>query len=407
MKTERLYYVDSYLTEFSAEVVGVVDVAGRIGLTLDRTAFYPTSGGQPHDLGSLGGVAVVDVIDQDDELVHVLAAEPPATTQTTGRIDWDRRFDHMQQHTGQHLLSQAVERHCGARTVSFHLGPEVCTIDVDLPTLPAAALAAAEAAANAAVLADLPVDVRFADAADADQLGLRKATERVGQIRVIDIAGLDRSACGGTHVARTGAVGPIKVRRLERRGAETRVEFLCGWRALRDYGWKHDTVAGLAETMSVRDRDLRASVERALAQLRDARDELEQTRKQLRHYEADALAASGEPIALATGGTALLVAKLLADAGPDDLKRLAQRITGQRPAVALLGGRAAERTHFVFAQTPGLPFDMGKLLRTGLQPVGGRGGGSRDLAQGGAPGDADAAGCLRSAGDTLLTPKPG
>lgn len=384
MKTERLYYSDSYLRAFEARVVERVEVDGRPAVVLDRTAFYPTSGGQPHDTGRLAGVSVVDVLDRGDVVVHVLDRGLPAVDHVVGAIDWDRRLDHMQQHTGQHVLSQALDQTCRAPTVSFHLGDESCTVDVARTPLSAEDVARAERLANAIVLDDRAVRVHVVAADDLERFALRKPTTREGDVRVVEVEGFDFSACGGTHCARTGGVGTVKVRRWERRGDVTRVEFLCGWRALEDYRWKHDVIKGLAEGFRVRDRDLASAVQRSLDDLRASRDALEDLRDRLLGYEASELLAGAGQLPTEAGG-ARLVVRGIADRTPDELKRLAQRITAGGAAVALLGLEAGGRAHLVFAQSPGLPFDMGAALKSACARLGGRGGGTRDLAQGGAP----------------------
>lgn len=384
MKTERLYYLDSYLLTFEARVVERTEVGGRPAVVLDRTAFYPTSGGQPHDTGTLSGLRVVDVVDREDVVLHVLDGPAPAAETVVGEIDWERRLDHMQQHTGQHVLSQSFDRCCGAPTVSFHLGEEHCTIDVARSPLSAEEVARAEELANRIVLEDRPVRASLVAPEDLHRFALRKAVAREGEIRVVEVEGFDYSACGGTHCARTGSVGPVKVRRWERRGSDTRIEFLCGWRALRDYGWKHDLVKGLAEGFRVRDRDVGVSIQRSLDELRSTREALEDLRERLQGYEVAELLANATPLP-GRDASARLVVRCLADRTPEDLKRLAQRLTAGGGVVALLGLRAGERAHLVFAQSPGLPFDVGKLLKATCVGLGGRGGGTRDLAQGGAP----------------------
>jgi alanyl-tRNA synthetase len=236
--TERLYYADSYLTEFDATLVGR-DESGR-QLYLDRSAFYPTSGGQQFDLGKLqpeGAAAplrVVDVVDEGERVAHVLA-EPAAWladgARLHGQVDWSRRFDHMQQHTGQHLLSAVFQELLGCATLSVHFGDQSSTLDLDAALLGPADLEAVERRANAAVFEDREVAVAVEDASDA--AGLRKASARSGALRIVSIAGLDRSACGGTHVRRTGEIGPILLRRLERVRKNVRLEFVCGERATR------------------------------------------------------------------------------------------------------------------------------------------------------------------------------
>src|SRR5207248_1258434 len=204
--TDRLYYTDPYLREFDATVQRVETRGGRALVTLDRTAFYPTSGGQPFDTGTLGDLPIVDVVDDehDGSVKHVVenAADVRVGQTVHGVIDWPRRFDHMQQHSGQHVLSAAFDKLFGVRTVSFHLGAAVSTIDL-AREMTAAEIAAAETGANRVVWEDRPVSIRFADAEEAARLPLRKEPARGGVLRLIEVEGFDLSACGGTHVART------------------------------------------------------------------------------------------------------------------------------------------------------------------------------------------------------------
>jgi alanyl-tRNA synthetase len=224
--TERLYYTDPYLRRFEAQVVG----AEGNKIYLDRTAFYPASGGQPHDLGLLGGVAVAEVVDEDDRIAHILAG-PASEGAVQCEIDWGRRFDHMQQHSGQHLLSAVLVELFGIRTLSFHLGSDSSTIDVDAVTLDADRLSRIEERANEIVFENRPVTIAFASSS-AD-LQLRKPSERDGELRIVSIDGLDRSACGGTHVRSTAEIGPIVIRKLDKIRGNVRIEFLCGGRAVR------------------------------------------------------------------------------------------------------------------------------------------------------------------------------
>lgn len=223
--TERLYYTDSYLTKFAAQV----EFRDGPRVYLDRTAFYPTSGGQPFDTGLVSGVPIVDVCDEGERIAHILE-RPVDAGSVECRIDWERRFDHMQQHTGQHLLSAIFEAHAGLATIGFHLGREISTVDLDVPTVSLETIERIERMANAEAVRNHEVTVGFEDAASVE--GLRKATEREGTIRVVTIAGIDRSACGGTHVRRTGEIGAILLRKTEKIRSATRVEFVCGSRAV-------------------------------------------------------------------------------------------------------------------------------------------------------------------------------
>jgi alanyl-tRNA synthetase len=398
--TNHLYYRDSTRLVFVARVVGVTSRDGRPVVELDQTAFYPTSGGQPHDLGTLGGVPVVDVVEQDGTILHLLAGPAPEVGATVeGRIEPARRADHTQQHTGQHVLSQAFEQTAGLPTVSFHLGSDACTIDLDRAPVSAEEIRQAEHRANQIVLEDRPVLVSFVQPDELGRLGLRKPTERTDEVRIVEIDGFDRSACGGTHVRSTGQIGPIKVRRWERRGETTRVEFVCGWRALQDYAARLTTTRSIAERLSVADAEVGPAVQRALDELARLRDEVARRREEQLDRESAELFARAVPLP----GTAELglVCAGFAGRSADELKRLALRIVARGGVVALLGS-SGERGSLVFAQTPGLPFELNALLREVAPLVGARGGGTRDLAQGGSPNNTPVDPALAAAQQLLL-----
>lgn len=396
--TERLYYRDSTLAEFQARIVAVHARDGRLAVELDQTAFYPTSGGQPFDTGLLGAFRVVEVVDADGTVLHLLDPNPnhdpnhdprhnpneslAVGAEVVGRVDRDRRLDHTQQHTGQHVLSQAFERTAGLQTVSFHLGVEVVTIDLDHPRVEAAVVSAAEELANRVVLEDRPVRIHFARSDDLERFALRKPTQRTGPIRIVEVAEFDTSACGGTHVQRTGQIGVIKVARWERRGEETRVEFRCGWRAVRDYAQRLNVTRALAERLRVKDADLLAAATRSLDELDRQRAENADFRALLLEHEARDLHASASP--LAHLGGARLSRQVFHGRSSEEIKHLALRLVSLGPAVAILGS-TGDRAHVVAAQTPGLPFDLAAIFREIGPAMGLRGGGSRDLVQGGGP----------------------
>ena len=227
--SERLYYTDGYLKEFSARVVRANPDPRGARVYLDRTAFYPESGGQPSDRGTLAGIPVLDVIDEGEDVAHLVAVQPEGEA-VEGRLDWDRRFDHMQQHTGQHILSAAFERIGGYKTASFHLGTESSSIDLDSDRVGTRQIEQSEDLANSVVFEDRPVQISFRPAAETQQLELRKPTAREGDIRLVDIEGFDLSACGGTHVSRTGSVGIVCIRKVERAKASD-AHRVCLWGA--------------------------------------------------------------------------------------------------------------------------------------------------------------------------------
>ena len=243
--TERLYYTDSYLTDFRA---GVAETSSdRRRVYLDRTAFYPSSGGQPHDLGRVNGIEITEIIDEDDRIAHVLAA-PLEAGDVECRVDWGRRFDHMQQHTGQPLLSAVLLDLFAAQTLSFHMGVDSSTIDIQRASLDAADVRRAMERANQIVFENRPVNVTFRHSSE--DLGLRKATEREGTVRIISIEGLDRSACGGTHVRATGEIGPIVIRKIEKVRGNVRLEFLCGMRAVNRALADYEALASISRAFS-------------------------------------------------------------------------------------------------------------------------------------------------------------
>ncbi|MBI3209278.1 MAG: alanyl-tRNA editing protein [Candidatus Solibacter usitatus] len=317
--TERLYYNQPELTGFQAIVVESTEGGRKV--YLDRTAFYPSSGGQPHDRGEINGVAVLDVVDEEDRVAHILET-PLAQPEVEGRIDWKRRFDHMQQHTGQHLLSAVLEEMYSASTVSFHMGQDVSTIDVDAAALSAEQLAGAERRANDLVFENRPVTVSYEDASEAQ--GLRKASGRTGTLRIVSIAGLDRSACGGTHVSATGVIGPILLRKVEKIRGNVRVEFLCGGRAIDQARADFDALGEIARAFSSPAAQTPALVSQLLARSQ----ELEKSKRKL----ATELAAfQGRQLyeATASGDDGLRRAsqRIISGGIPDELRAFAQKVS--------------------------------------------------------------------------------
>jgi alanyl-tRNA synthetase len=389
--TERLYYTDSYLTEFRARVMD--RSAGGDRIYLDRTAFYPTSGGQPFDTGSIAGVPVVDVVDEGDRIVHVLAA-PVEREEVECQVNWQRRFDHMQQHTGQHLLSAVFAELFGIATVSVHFGAASSTIDVDSPSLSADQIRSAELRANEAVCRNLPVSVIFAEASD--ELGLRKASSRAGELRIVSIDGLDRSACGGTHVRATGEIGPVLIRKLDKVRASTRIEFLCGLRAARRARADFDALSGIAQALS-------APLDDTLALVRSQMEALKTAEKDRRRLEEELGSAHGRELYDASSPDSSGIRralKRLASGPLDPLRPIAQGFCGRPMAVFV--GAVEQPPAILFATSQDSGLDSGKLLKAALNEVGGRGGGSPRLAQGSAPSVA----ALEQALTTLSASRP-
>lgn len=394
MDTERLYYQDAYCREFTARVMARRQVNGRPAVALDRTAFYPTGGGQPNDTGALNGVAVADVFAEDGAIWHVLEAELP-DEEVTGALDWSRRFDHMQQHTGQHVLSQAFVTCCNAETVAFHLGAAVSTIDLNRTDLDADALAAAEATANEIIDDARPVTAAFVTQEELARLPLRKPPKVTEAIRIVQVAGFDWSACGGTHVANSAQIGLIKIVGTERRGAELRVSFLCGRRARADYGRLQALASGLAARFTCSQDEVPAAVERLAREQQATRKALEELEAQW----AEATAAAWWAEAATPGGRRIVARAL--DAPLERVKALAQALRGRPGTVALLAARG-ERPQLIFARSDDVALNMGELMRAATAAAGGRGGGRPDWAQGGAPTNEGLDRALAAATNVLL-----
>ena len=410
--TDRLYYRDSFLYNFDAEVSSVIETP-RPALILDRTAFYPTSGGQIHDTGWLASsdakFRVTEVADTEDgHVVHYLEAPLKETslknvqpgTRLHGEIDAARRRDHMQQHSAQHVLSAAFVCLFNMPTVSFHMADDYCSIDLDSPSLTKDQIESAERLANDIMIENRPVDVRYVTRDEAEKLGLRKLppAER-DQLRLVDIRDFDLTACGGTHVSHTGQIGGILLRKSEKVRQGYRVEFVAGQRAVATARRDFSTLTETAALFSSHIYDVAQQARKSLDEIRALRKQREQSQEELAAAQASALLAETPE----ANGRKLIV-RTLSDRDLNFLKLLAQKITRQSPATIALLATDSPQPVLVFAQSAGQPHDMGALLKQTLATLGGRGGGSKDLAQGGAPSSAGLEIALSAAAEKL---KPG
>jgi len=370
--TDRLYYHDSYLTEFRARVVDASP--DRLRVYLDRTAFYPTSGGQPFDAGKLGSVQVTEVVDEDVRIAHVLSA-PLEGSDVSGTIDWQRRFDHMQQHTGQHLLSAVLIELFDAATVSFHLGAESSSIDIS-KTLESSQLRSAERRANEIVFENRPVQVSFQDSTA--NLDLRKPTEREGVIRIISIQDLDRSACGGTHVRATGEIGPILIRKLDRIRGNQRIEFVCGTRAVQRARADYEALSAIARTFS-------AQLDETPALVTAQVERLQESDKVRRRLSSELAQARGRELYTATAPGPEGIRKVLrrVESISDDLRAEAQSFTAGEKSMFLV--LASDPPSILLAASKDSGVNAGEILKAAVTKAGGRGGGSATMAQGSVP----------------------
>ena len=377
MSSERLYYTDAYLIEFDAVIRDVQKQGEHWKVTLDRTAFYPTSGGQPFDTGTLDAAQVLDVLEEEDgSIAHIVDREVEKNSRVRGHVDWVRRFDHMQQHTGQHLLSAAFEREVGAKTVSFHLGTSSSTIDLD-KELTADQVTRVEETVNNVLWEDREVCVKFVTAHEAAKLPLRKESVRSGEVRIIEIHEYDLSACGGTHVRRTGAIGVIAIAGFERSKGGLRVEFLCGHRALRGFRALRGSIAEGVRLLSVLPDELPSAIEKLQIAGRNYQKSQEALHGRLAAHEAALLVASGERV-----GSTTVVASAVSGWDTNGLKKLASAIVSRPSMIAVLVTTESPSL-IVVARSDDLSLDAGTVLQPLLDRFGGKGGGKGAMAQGG------------------------
>jgi alanyl-tRNA synthetase len=384
MATDHLYYHDSFLYDFDAQVIEALEHQGKTAIVLDRTAFYPTSGGQVHDLGTLTAdgkqIVITEVADDEDGRIFHFASEPLAIgTQVHGSVDAARRRDHVQQHSGQHVLSAAFIRLFNMPTVSFHMGEESCTIDLETAGLSAAQAQKAELLANEVIAEDRPVSIRFVPLEEARQLDLRKLPpKQTGDLRLIDITDFDLTACGGTHVRATGQIGSILLRKIEKAKQGVRVEFVCGLRAVKTARRDYATLTEAASLYSSHIHDVPQQVRKSLEETKAAG----KTQHKLLEELAELYS---ERLLVQTAGSPQVITEFFPDRDAVFIKLLAQKLTAGKTAVIALLASGAGQPTLVFAQTPGQKSNMGQLMKDAMAQLGGRGGGSTDMAQGGLP----------------------
>ncbi len=380
--TRRLYLEDPYVTSFDADIIETRETDEGPAVIFEQTYFYPDSGGQPSDLGTIGGVPIVKVIEDDadhDTVLHVVERLPEGLG-VHCEIDAARRHDHMQQHAGQHILSAAFVQEAGAHTTSFHLGATVSTIDVDKSPLSRDDVERAENAANALARRGVPIRGRFVTGDEARALELRKPPPQGDDVRIVDVEGFDSQACCGNHPRSCSEVSPIVVRSFEKFKDGTRVEFLCGERALVDYRTTVARIRSLAGVLSSSEAKLVDTATKLQAERKSMGKEL----GKLKSRALLANAASWMDGAKSIHGVSIL-AKQTSELGPGELRSVARKLVEKPDRVVLLGSVADGRAHLVFARSDNTDADMGALLRDVLEAVGGRGGGSPEIAQGGGP----------------------
>jgi alanyl-tRNA synthetase len=380
--TERLYYNEPYVTRFTATVTGRTIINGKHAIILNKTLFYPTSGGQPNDTGTLNGIPVLDVIEHDDDIIHIVE-EIILDEIFTGEIDWQRRFDFMQQHTGQHILSQVILQLFNAETVSFSLDTENATIEINRTAFSYEDALQAEKKANHCIHKNVPVHILYPSKTELSILPLRKKPPLGKPVRVIHIEGLDYSACGGTHCALTGEVGVIKIRRWEKIRGNIRLEFLCGQRAVTDYHIKNRLINELTALFSVPESALLDSAQNAVETNKTLHKTIFNLKQKLFTFQAKNLYITSSHF-----GTIPFVFHTLEDGTIQELQFLAQAIRSQGTCIVILvcGG---EKPAFLCSRTDDIPVDLSGILNELKQTFTIKGGGTPSLVQGGLPSETE------------------
>lgn len=376
MRTERLYNDNPYLKEFDAMVIETIPFEGKYGIVLDRTAFYPEGGGQPFDTGYLNDSRVLQVIEKNGEILHIVD-NPLQSKEVKGLVDWSRRFDHMQQHTGQHILSACFEKLFGGSTDSFHLGKDIVSIEINIDSFSEKDAEQVENMANDIIYRNLPVKARIVSEEELKDMPLRKKPTVSENIRIMEIKEFDYSPCGGTHVSTTGEVGIIKIKSWEKCKGGHRFIFLCGYRALRDYGLQNSIIKSVGEKLSVRDHEITDAVSKLLYNCKAVEKKLSAATQELMKFEAERILRECPLI-----GSIKLVRKIIDGGNINDARLLAQHLVKEPGTIALLACRN-ENAQVIFARSEDVDMDMNNLLKAVFPIIDGKGGGNARMAQGG------------------------
>jgi len=375
--TKKLYYTDSYKTNFNEKIISKTKFLDKYAVVLEETYFYPTTGGQEHDIGSINGVDVIDVVEYNDQILHLTQKEITGDIAEC-TINWKRRFDFMQQHTGQHVLSESIFKLSGYNTVSSHLGEESSTIDLNCNTISQKEIAEFEAYANNIIYNNLDVKIHFVSDTEVDKYPLRKPPKFTGLLRIIEIDGFDYSACGGTHVRKTGEVGLIKIVKSEKiKGNATRLEFLCGFRALNDYQWKHILFSDISNTLSSSEKEIPEKVRKIINENKFLNKQIDLYKEKILQIEAENLIDE----AIIEKNTKI-IKKVFHNRDFSDLKIIAQRIIANEGYIVLFGN-INTNSNILFARSFDVSINMLQLFNSISGMIDAKGGGKPDFVQAG------------------------
>lgn len=370
-QTKRLYFDDPYKTRFEAVVKEKSSYEEKPAVILDQTLFYPESGGQPCDKGHINGIPVLKVFEEGEKIVHVLAQDIE-TDRITGTIDWDTRFDHMQQHSGQHILSQVFHRFLKGKTMSFHLGEKISTVEIDIRKISEEEIESIEQQANDIVFENREIKCAFIPDTRIDEVPLRKPPVKTGELRIVEVQDFDYTACGGTHPRRTGEIGLIKILKWDRIRDNLRFEFVCGKRALYDYRMRTNVLKDVTNRFSTGETDLVNMVEKLFQDYKTQKKINRQLQESLSTHEAKDIIEQAE---------GRIISKIFEDKSIEEARILALNIIKTSDHIILFGLKLAERAHFIFARPENMELDMRELVSLVTPIIDGKGGGRPSLVE--------------------------
>jgi alanyl-tRNA synthetase len=377
----KLYYQDAYIQSFFSRVVRQAnDDEGLPYIVLEETAFYPTGGGQPNDIGTINDINVINVEEIDGEIRHYLENPlPEIRKEVFGVIDWERRFDHMQQHAGQHILSAAFDSIFHFKTVGFHLGREILTIDLETEHLSEREAEEAENLANQIIIENRPIETKWITEEELSQYAMRKETKVKEDIRLVIIPEFDYNGCGGTHPKTTGEVRAVKILDWEKQKKKIRLQFICGNRVLEQFQHKQKVLLQLTKQLNVPEREMEAAVYRILDHAKALEKALEGVKENILLYEAKELLINSN-----TGGREIIISQVYQDRTIQELQKLARLITNEEEmAYVFFVAENEDRLQIVVARGVKGSLNMKKLIGEALTRINGKGGGNEMFAQGG------------------------
>lgn len=368
---KRIYFDDPYQVEFESKIIDRVKHNNRTALILEQTCFYPESGGQPADKGTLNGVEIIDVIEDKGRILHIVDQEV-AETKVNGKVDWKTRFDYMQQHAGQHILSQSFWELMQGKTMSFHLGQDVSTLEIDIQKISDLELEKVEEGANKVIFQNREIKTYFIDEDKIGEIPLRKPPKKTGLIRVVEVADYDFSACGGTHPSRTGEIGLIKILKWGRIRNNLSFEFVCGSRALKDYTLKNRILLQAASRLSVGEEEVPDAVEKLFTDLKSEKKQRRKVLIKLSELEAGDIRQNAE---------GRIIKKIYSGRSRDDIRHIALNIIRNPGYIVLFGLKADRKANLILARSEDIDFDMRQLIPAASQLINGKGGGRPSLVE--------------------------